>query len=133
MKSINVLLAISLLLTSCATRKLALQPTPTWEHAWAIAVEKAKTHQYAYILDNMLAPEFKAQLIARHGEKNWKEKFTQEKLKHLPYFYSWLKNGKTTATLTRTTVQGQFGCYAGFVKINGHYFLADFGQNSSSM
>lgn len=133
MKSSILLIAFLLALTSCTTQRIGRNPSTTWEQAMSVAVAKARAKEYSYIINNMLAPEFKDKLIKKHGEKNWKKKFTEEQLKQLPYYYGWLKGGKVETKITRTLVQGQFGCYASFIKIDGKYFLCDFGQNVSSM
>lgn len=105
----------------------------TWEQAMAAALARAKAGDSAYIIDHMLAPAFVDKLVAKYGKQNWKKKFHEDKLGSLGYYYGWLENGRVKTSGDTTVVRGRHGCYAKFIKIDGKYYVGDFGQNLSSM
>ncbi|MCY3021923.1 MAG: hypothetical protein NTW87_23170 [Planctomycetota bacterium] len=104
----------------------------TWESAMNAALEKVKAGEHAYVIDNMLAPELVAQLKEKYGKDNWKDKFLT-RLKRVEYYYSKLKDPKVEVSGNKTTVRGEYGCYAEFIKADGVYLLGDFGQIPTSM
>jgi len=132
MNKLTILALTTLCLTSCITGEIVRNPATSWETAVSIATEKAKKRHYKHIIHNMLAPEYANNLQAEYGT-DWEKIFQKNKLEQLPYFYGWLKGGKVISQGNQTLIQGQFGCYANFTRIDGKYFIADFGQNITSM
>lgn len=104
----------------------------TWEAAMNAALEKAKAGDYAAIMDTMLAPEFAAKLKEKHGADAWKEKF-EARLKRIHYYYGKLKDAKVETSGNKTTVRGEYGCWAEFYKVDGVFLIGDFGQVITSM
>ncbi len=131
--SVMAVFAVLLLASACVTRDVSLPPLATWEESMAIALEHATAHEYAFIIDHMLAPECMEKLAVRYGKDTWKETFRQEKLEKLPYYYGWLKKRQFTTESNKTIVVGQYGCWAIFVNVNGRFLLGDFGQEITSM
>ena len=105
----------------------------TWKQAMAVALARAETRDYDYIIDRLLAPTYVDALVAKYGKEEWKAKFTEAKLKSLGYYYGWLEDPKVTTSSDTTVLRGQHGCFATFIKIDGTYYLGDFGQHMSSM
>ncbi|OGV61925.1 MAG: hypothetical protein A2283_18575 [Lentisphaerae bacterium RIFOXYA12_FULL_48_11] len=132
MNKLTILALTILCLSSCVTGEIGRNPATSWEQAVALATEKAKTKKYSCIINNMLAPEYTDNLKAEYGA-DWKKIFQKNKLEKLPYYYGWLKGGKVITQGNQTLILGQFGCYANFTRIDGKYFIADFGQNITSM
>ena len=110
----------------------AAAPT-TWKQAMALAAAKAKTGEFDYICDRMLAPAYTKVLIARYGKADWKTRFRQDKLRSLTYYYGWLEDPHVKTSVSTTVITGQHGCYATFITIDGNIYLGDFGQSLSSM
>ena len=105
----------------------------TWKQAMDAALARAKAGDFAHITDHMLAPAFVDKLIVRYGKQHWKRKFHDDRLRSLGYYYGWLENGRVETSGDTTVIRGRHGCYASFIRIDGKYFLGDFGQNISSM
>jgi len=105
----------------------------TWKLAMDVALAAAKAGRYDYIIDHMLAPSYVKELVAKYGKQDWKKEFQAKKLRDLPYYYSWLRNGKIEVVGNNVLIRGKQGCYANFIKIDGKYSLGDFGQKLTSM
>ena len=104
-----------------------------WKQAMEIAQRKAKAGQYAYIIDHMLAREFADKMIEEYGAANWRKAFQKDRLERLPYYFGWLKNCKVKTDGGKVFLSGEHGCYAEYVRVEGVYLIAGFGQRLTSM
>jgi hypothetical protein len=115
------------------TWKSAAPDQPNWERAMDAALLKAKTGEFDYIINHLLSAELTERMKTKYGASLWREKFTKDELKSIPFYFSWLKNPKVTQTENEIKLCGQQGCHATFILIDGQYLLHDFGQKIDSM
>ena len=126
------LIIITLCFLFSALVKAESKQMKQWETVMQLARSKAKKKEFSYIIENMLAPEFIAKLKVKYGEK-WKTPFTAKQLTSLSYYYGWLKKHTIEKKDNKIIVTGEYGCFAAFQKVEGKWFICDFGQHLTSM
>jgi len=120
-------------LTSCTGSTIASLDLTTWQHTRDLAVQKAKAREYNFIIEHLIATGLADRMIQKYGESNWKTEITEQMLKSLPYYFSWLKKCTVKMENDRILLTGKHGCYAIFRKVGSRYLLLDVGQKLSSM
>ncbi len=121
------------LLCGCALTNSGEKCPAAWEQTMEVATAKVKAGDYAYIIDHLLAPESVAAAQIKYGAAKWREEYPQKELRHLAYYFDWLRKREVRVEGEKVFVTGEAGCYATFIQRDGGFYILDFGQIITSM
>ena len=121
------------LLCGCVLMHNANKCPSSWEQTMEVAAAKAKAEDYDFIMDHLLAPELVESAVKKYGADKWRAEYPRKQLRYLAYYFGWLKKREVRIEGDKVFLKGEAECYATFIKVDGRFYILDFGQRIISM
>jgi hypothetical protein len=132
--TVAVILAGLFLGVACISRKSGECAALTWENAMQTALARSESGDYRFIIDHLLAPEELERAAREFSDADgWERKYIERHLRHLPYYFGWLRDCKIEHKGDAVHLSGAHGAFAVFRQRDGRWYLLEFGQHIFSM